>query len=324
MAQLDPTQRQKVIDELKKLGKDAGGRYAAALAERLEGGTKDALDDAKAAIKREAITESDISSALDKQLKIEEQRKNRRRSPDKDTKAQEIEIRGQRVKLTRAEVQAFKDGDIEMMAAIKERKDKELAVMEELEARNQKALEESQKKEEKIRRRRLGLADDPAQDANKTFNALAQATQGAFGEGEQSGKNYLQGLETFIMANPVTLPSVQMPAPDFGQWTTALQTQVPQIASAISGSFANMKLTLPAPNLDGFFQGIIDRINTSAETVETALATAFSGINLSSVGVNVGKTLTEGIVKGIDVPSIASAVYEKFSSRLMKELRGAA
>ena len=323
ISKLDATQRQALIDELEKLGKTAGGKYAAALAERLKGGTKEAV---KEAASRVPITEDELGGELSRRLRIREQSKRPLRV-DKNTVAEELELHGLKIKLTREEVQAYKDGNVEMMEAARARVDKEIAWWEDLRETNRKISEEAKKREEEAARRRSGNPPD-AQDPEKTLGALEQALSaiGALAktEGTEAARAFSSGLTEYMTANPLSAAVIQLPQLSMTQMTQDLKSQMNQVTSALQEGFS--RLSLPAPNTDGFFTEFVRQINDSVGTVELALSSAFSGIDLTPAGAKIGKTLSEGIIEGIvngsdrGLPRLGEKIYEMVSERLSKSL----
>jgi hypothetical protein len=324
---LDATQQQRVIDGLEKMGAQAGGKYAKALAERLKGGVENAAEDALSAIT--PVTDEDIANAVSGARKKEEEKQRRTKRKFKPAELGEIEIdiEGQMRKIRKSEAQAVEDGNQEVLNSLKARFEAE----DRLRAQNEIKTREYYEKENEWRKR-AGLAlvgpkeywqEGSPEDAMKTLGVFDSVLQEAVGAGKESAAAFTGGFHDAYMANPVAMPPIQPPAVDTSAMVQNIQAQAPRISQSIAQSLSGLKLTLPPDAMDGFFNGIIERVNTGTASVSLALSTAFSAIDLAPAGVTVAETFTNGLLSGIESSGFVLNLYEKIMAKFSGDISAA-
>lgn len=291
---LDVTQRQKLIDDLEKLGRQSGDRYATALAEKLKGGTQKAIDDAKQMVKATSITQDEILSAIEKKEASAERTTKRERPKFTAAGETEIEVQGRIAKLNSEEVAAYKAGDAAKMKAVQDRLNAQAALERQYAEQAIKIQEDADKKEAE-RNQRLGLGGatvtpDPAKSLELLGKVLPDATEFLTKGQADYTTSYKAGFEQAAAASPIALP-------------------------------------MPKINMDTFGTGIVTQLNAMAPTMSAVLSQVMGTINLNPAGLKVGKTFTDGIIAAVNdgtfAKNILDGLYEKFSARLQKELADA-
>jgi hypothetical protein len=143
------------------------------------------------------------------------------------------------------------------------------------------------------------------------------------GSGSKAAKAYLQEFQNTLASAPVAIPAVQPPNIDTASMLQNVQTQLPQISQTMSRSFSGLQLTLPSSAMDGFFNEIIERVNSGTATVSLALSTAFSTIDLTPAGVTVAESFTKGLLSGIESSGFVSKLYEKIMAKFSNDIMAA-
>jgi hypothetical protein len=326
---LDSAQQQKVIDELEKMGGRAGGEYAKAMADQIKGGVKNAAKDALAEIK--PISDSDVEAAIttarDKE-KQREERKNRGFTPVEFGEI-EIEINGRMRTIRKQEAREIEEGNREVVNSLKSRFEAEDRLL----AQNEANLKEYYQKANEWRKK-AGLEpvgpkeyreeENKPEDIMKGLGEFGKALQKITGAGSEAAKAYAEEFQNTLMsAKPITPPPVQPPKIDASAMLQDVQARIPQISQTMSQSFSGLRLTLPSSVIDGFFNEIIERINSGAATVSLALSTAFSAIDLTPAGVTVAESFTNGILNGIESSGFVLRLYEKIMNKFSDDLAAA-
>jgi len=294
-AQLDPIQRQKVIDELERLGQTAGGQYARALAEQLKGGTRDAIEDAQAAIR--SISTEDFENAFVRAIN----RATRQDAPLVDPESLrglrelEIEIDGAMRRISGREARMLNEGGRNA-----ERVMDSLRTRFKYEDRAAEQIAEKQRarwREENEWRKRAGLElvgpseywPDEELPPDVAISLLSSLLPAAKEIGAEAWEQFNYSFSQAAMnIEPPTMP-------------------VPQI------------------DIDAFGRGVVDQMNTIAPSVSASITSMFSGISfqLEPLGKEAGQAFAEGIRRGFNPSGLASDIYDVLMRRFRSEIAAA-
>jgi hypothetical protein len=335
---LDAVQQQKVIDELEKMGKQAGGKYAKALVERIKGGTKNAAQDALAAIK--PVSDDDITNAIEKASekagKQEEQAKKTqealRNLPTSEYTG--LAINGKERRILTSDARDIIKGNanklkyytdyytsLDKMEAEAEAKRK---------AKEKEYWTERNRYLKEVGRPLEGPKEYQQEEQTRPEDAVGQAKalmKALTGSGVEAAARVRGEFEEAFTAAPLALPAIQLPAIDTSAMLQDFQTKMPQLfqtfTQTFTQSFSGLQLTFPPEALDGFFNGIVERVNTGAETVSLALSTAFSAMDLAPAGVTVAESFTGGLLSGIESSGFVSRLYEKIMAKFSEDITAA-
>ena len=328
IARLDPVQKQRLIDELEKLGGTAGGQYAKALAERLKGGTKKAAEEA-VEIAKTVLSNADLSNIVDSVIRKGQQARQRSssRAGPFDRKAMEE---------TRANLDAVADSAgyvTEMIDGFSVRIHKSLFLriaqgskMAEQEMKSQIEAQVNAEKELAAQRERMAREEEERQRKAELDPKASMGQIEAFREvwstvsGEEFGIKF--GTEFGAGLNgQLAATQVQPPQMDWALMVQNVQAQLPPI---LNQALSQVRVSLPAPDLGQFTVGLQAALTAQLAPITASVSDAFSSINLLSVGNDLGRSLTEGIRAGIDLDNLASGlgqkIYEKVSAQFKREL----
>jgi hypothetical protein len=94
-----------------------------------------------------------------------------------------------------------------------------------------------------------------------------------------------------------------------------LQSQLMTASAGLSVELSIFKI-----NSASLLSGIETSLAAEMPKIAASMSAAFAGINLAPVGNNIGKTLSEGIMSGIDSSGLIDRIYATINAKWLKDL----
>ncbi|MDR1510754.1 MAG: phage tail tape measure protein [Synergistaceae bacterium] len=299
---LAPAQRAKIIDDLEKMAKTGGNKYAKTLLENLTGGTRAAVESASEVLNKFKLDPSSAADAINKAL---EDKTNVDDTLEKlkDVDSVLLRIGETSVNVPKYIAQGLAQGQ-------------EWAT---------KALDEMTKRQQKMDRYATGdysAQQDESKLLKEQLDLYLKLEDSAGEAATKAAIRYSETFEAGLAANPPTTAAI---APtvnfDIEKVKADVQPKAQEIVNSLNLTLGKMEITLPTPNIGNFFTGIADKIGGYVAPLGLSLANKFKEIDLSAAGETIGGSLSNGIIKGLDsggglADRISNAVLAKLSAQL--------